>query len=605
MALMNPIDSKPARKIALRSSVFVMMLWGLSGCEPSNVRPETAESTTIRPPISRPAPPVIERTLPQPATETPAQVVTPLISIPTVPTEALPADTYRDPVASRLDDAQQALSARDPTGALDQINSLPLDALPESQVQEALRLKESAFEALELPVLAIQMGLEQLARMPDPMDSDRLSALIDKTRALPPTLQQLHRRSGGQLAGLIDALALGPVPPESAIARWQRRYPNHLILRSDLAEFAALRAPTDSIPRITVVLPFTGPLGPAGRAVRDGLIAAWVTTPKARSVELSFVDSTTLPDDQLAQLVEGLTTDLIIGPLDRQQLLLLARQPSQIPILGLNRLPQGELAQDQLFQLALAIEDDATSAIEWASQLTPSPRVLGLVSDTTLGDRAATALIREGTAIGGSSAGIYVLNGEDNGQIIADALGVTASETRRQELSRLIGLPLTSTPRTRKDLTAVVVQSDAQTSRQIRPLLTYYYLEQTPVFLMGGYSTAIRSYGEDLANSSLLVTPWDLGTPLKTGLATARPEVDAPIGALMALGADALNAAIRILRGETLNFAGETGYLSLNSDGVLTRQLHRLDVDQRGQLSVTPWSPRPINQPMEASERAF
>jgi uncharacterized protein len=523
--------------------------------------------------------------------------------ISTIP-PAIPMPTL-DPVSERLSDAEQALADQQPTVALERINSLPLDTLSESDMQRALLLKERTFDALDLPVLAIQTGLERLQRAPDPIDEATLQSLINRARALPDELRQLPRRSGSQLAGVIDALALGTNPSKSAVARWQRRYPKHLLTRTELDDFQALRSPVTGPPRITVLLPLTGPLGTAGRAVRDGLVAAWTEHAEKEALELSLVDSTTLSHSALTQLAEGISSDLIIGPLDRAQLMQLAQTASQIPILGLNRLPDDNLGHDQLFQFALAVEDDASSAIEWAQRSTAAPRVLALVSDSPLGDRTAMALKRELTAIGGSTAGIYVMGTADNGALIADALGVNASESRRRDLSRLIGLPLTGTPRIRQDLTAVVVQSDAQTSRQIRPLLAYYYLREVPVYVMGGFSPALESYADDLANSSLLVTPWDLGTPLKDQLRPIRPEADAPIGTLMALGADAFEVARRILQGEPLTFLGETGYLALNPQGVFTRQLHRLDIDRRGELTARPWLPSRPLAPVETSERAF
>lgn len=605
VALNNNICAKPARKIALRSSVFVCAAWILSGCQPEQTsRTDASRPSVARPPVidSVPSTPVDPR--PQVVIEPTPRVepVQPILSQPEAPKEPL---VRIDPVADRLAEAAQALAEGTPTKALERINSLPLDALSASEIQQALTLKEQAFDALELPVLAIQTGLERLFRQSDPIAPDTLEVLVDRANTLPDDLKQLHRRSGSQLAGVIDALALGSAPNPAEVARWQRRYPNHLLSRVPLARFSAFQAPIVGTPKMTVLLPLTGPLGTAGRAVRDGVVAAWADSSKTVPIELSVVDSTTLSNPELSQLAEGLTTDLIVGPLDRNRLAHLAEATSQIPILGLNRLPVESLGHDQLFQFALAIEDDASSAVEWAQQRSPSPRILALVSDSPLGDRTVTALQTELAAIGGSLAGVYVMTEADKGALIAEALGVDASNTRRRDLSRLIGLPLTSTPRIRQDLTAVVVQSDAQTSRQIRPLLTYYYLRDVPVFVMGGYSSALPTYSEDLADSSMLVTPWDLGTPFKAQLRSVRPEVDAPIGALMALGADAFEAARRILSGEPLTFRGETGHLALNAQGIFTRQLDRLEVDRRGRLTAIPWEPGLPSSALETSERAF
>lgn len=605
VALNNNICDKPARKIALRSSAFVCLAWILSGCQPE----QTRRTDASRPILT--TPPVVESLPSQSVDPTPNIVIEstpqvtadqPIISQTEAPAESL---IRLDPVTERLNEAAQALAEGTPTTALERINSLPLDALSTAEIQKALALKEQAFDALELPVLAIQTGLERLFRQTDPIEPEALETLIARAQALPDDLKQLHRRSGSQLAGVIDALALGQAPNASQVARWQRRYPNHLLSRVPLPRFSAFQAPLVGTPKITVLLPLTGPLGTAGRAVRDGVVAAWAETSETETMDVSVVDSTTLSDAELSQLADGLSTDLLIGPLDRNRLARLAEATSQIPILGLNRLPAETLGHDQLFQFALAIEDDASSAVEWARQRTPSPHILALVSDSPLGDRTVTALNNELTAVGGRLAGVHVMTEADKGELIADALGVNASDSRRRALSRLIGIPLTSTPRIRQDLTAVVVQSDAQTSRQIRPLLTYYYLRDVPVYVMGGYSSALATYSEDLANSSILVTPWDLGTSLKAQLRSIRPEVDAPIGALMALGADAFEAARRILKGEPLTFRGETGYLALNAQGIFTRQLDRLEIDRRGQFTAIPWTPALSSSTLETSERAF
>jgi outer membrane PBP1 activator LpoA protein len=108
---------------------------------------------------------------------------------------------------------------------------------------------------------------------------------------------------------------------------------------------------------ILVLLPEHGVLAPAANRVKEGLLAAYY----AGSLQppLRFVDTTDQPMDILLAKEIRSTTDLVIGPLSREQVGELVNISSiQVPILALNQVAQ---TQKNVWQFALAPDEDAQS----------------------------------------------------------------------------------------------------------------------------------------------------------------------------------------------------------------------------------------------------
>ncbi|MGB1849654.1 MAG: hypothetical protein ACPHKJ_05530, partial [Litorivicinaceae bacterium] len=72
------------------------------------------------------------------------------------------------------------------------------------------------------------------------------------------------------------------------------------------------------------------------------------------------------------------------------------------------------------------------------------------------------------------SGGDFALDKKKPEVAITEAFGVTDSNNRRREISKMLGLRLEHTPRIRQDMTAVVVHTDPKKAQQIRPLLDFF-----------------------------------------------------------------------------------------------------------------------------------
>lgn len=116
--------------------------------------------------------------------------------------------------------------------------------------------------------------------------------------------------------------------------------------------------------RLAVLLPLSGPLAGAGRAVLDGVLAAHFQETRERP-QLRIIDtlSTTEGADRAYAQAEADGAERVLGPLNRDSVTaLFSREQHKLPVLALNRStlppPPGSVS------FALAPEDDAVAAAE-------------------------------------------------------------------------------------------------------------------------------------------------------------------------------------------------------------------------------------------------
>ncbi len=110
---------------------------------------------------------------------------------------------------------------------------------------------------------------------------------------------------------------------------------------------------------VLVLLPEHGSLAPAAKLVREGLSAAYYAG--TRRPALRFVDSSDQPMDILLAKEVKPGTELVIGPLEREQVGELVNITPAVPVLALNEVPQ---TQRNVWQFALAPDEDATALLK-------------------------------------------------------------------------------------------------------------------------------------------------------------------------------------------------------------------------------------------------
>ncbi len=336
--------------------------------------------------------------------------------------------------------------------------------------------------------------------------------------------------------------------------------------------------------KVALLLPLSGELAPAGKAVLNGYLAAYYAARAAGGAdhELVVMDLDTYPsasgayDEAVRQQVS-----IIVGPLSKESLADLAtRLERPIPILALNRIDQVLPASGSaLVQLSLSPEDEAVAVAELA--FGAGKRRAMIIGPTgEWGSKMETALTERWTALGGTvaSSATYTTY-DDYSNSIKSALSLEASEQRARDVSSMMDTKIEFTPRRRQDADVVfLLGRNGAEARSIKPLLAFHYAGNLPVYATSSiYSGVPDERNQDLNGVLLVETPWLLGAnpELRVPLAAADPG-GAGYTRLQALGADAflVHAGFaRLQSGADVLFRANTGLLSMDPNLRIQREL--------------------------------
>jgi uncharacterized protein len=383
---------------------------------------------------------------------------------------------------------------------------------------------------------------------------------------------------------------------EAGLRAWRALYPDHpaTVMLGELR-----RAHQDRLAypdRIAVLLPLSGRLAPAGRAIRDGLMAAFEELPQAARPTLRFFDT----DAGAAGAYYGAEdwrADMLVGPLTKENVQTVSDLQPRVPTLALNYLPEDARPQAGFFQFALAPEDEARQAARRASA-DGAVHVVALIPDSDLGRREMQAFRGELEANGGLlvSSQAYDPASNDYSTQIMRILGLDRGRLRRQRLRAVVGVPLEFEARRRQDVDAVFVVADSRQGRLIRPQLRFHYATDLPVYA----TSSVHDRPELLADRDMdgilfVEMPWILdpgagSQAAQAAIAETWPREAERRTRLHAMGFDAFRL-LPLLANQHPPMArplpGATGILSLDSGNRVRRELDWA-VFRRGRVVEVP-----------------
>ncbi|WP_262492565.1 penicillin-binding protein activator [Marinobacter sp. AL4B] len=367
------------------------------------------------------------------------------------------------------------------------------------------------------------------------------------------------------------------------IREWQNNWPGHPAAQT-LPKDLALMADISSLrpENIVLALPLNGPLASAGKAIRDGFIAAYYNDISANrsKTDIRVVDTTNQSFRDLYSKLSSGNADLIVGPLEKDGLTELADMNTlPVPVLGLNYLPSDSKAPSGLYQYGLSAEDEARQIAEQlaADNIT---RILALIPNGEWGDRVTSALTNKLQETGVTALHVQRFIPEDNLRAItADVLGVTASRQRAIDVERTIGLNVEFEPRPRQDAEAIVMVAAPTIARQFKPLFAFYFAGNLPVYAPSITYEGIPNPSRDRDLNNVIFTdiPWVLAgdNPLRSDAEQYLSGTKGQLGRLFAMGADAWQLSKRLPLLQQVKDAaidGHTGTLTMAPSGAIHRE---------------------------------
>lgn len=338
--------------------------------------------------------------------------------------------------------------------------------------------------------------------------------------------------------------------------------------------------------RVALILPLSGRLAPAGRAVRDGYLASYYA---ARKQGLAGFDVMILDQDSFESAGTAYDTavsqgaSIVVGPLSKDAVAEISAIPGlPVPVLALNRpedMPPPQAGSSALVQLSLSPEDEAADIASLAyGQGARNALVIRPQGDW--GSKVAQAFITRWTQLGGAVANSVTYSGrEDYSATVKEALDIPASEQRAQAVRDMLATAVEFNARRRQDVDAIfLLSSNGAEARSLKPLLAFHYAGNVPVYAISSiYSGRADPRDRDLDGTNLVEIPWLLGADPEVRQAIKEGSKDNnSYTRLHALGTDAflLQSRFRLLQaGPDALLRGNTGLLSMDPQLRIQREL--------------------------------
>jgi len=328
---------------------------------------------------------------------------------------------------------------------------------------------------------------------------------------------------------------------------------------------------SSQIESVSLLLPVSGPQAAAGKAVRDGFLAAAYEA-KARG---EFIPSLKVIDTQaennvVANYREAVESGAryVVGPLTKPGVEQLIAQASfSVPTLVLNETPQSLPAD--VIQFGLSPENDAHE-VAYKALERGHTKALVLAPKSAWGHRMQKAFYEAFQAGGGH---IVESASYDSPKTLASTVRHLLKVSDKEE-EIIDGKKAKIKPIPRTDADMIFLIGNSAQARQIKPILNFYYA-QMDVFAPPSAVSAVNNpmADRDLNGVYVVDSPWQLNhayewQTLKNRLSTEADFSDH--ARLYGMGVDAflLLRALPSLQNEHAQFNGVSGKLTVKNGRV-------------------------------------
>lgn len=444
-----------------------------------------------------------------------------------------------------------------------------------------------------------RIALDPLLNTETARRENRQAILADLDRLPTVTLtKKMQNTPFGPLQGWLDLVYINrlyandPTVFAQERRQWQLNYPQHPanMLFTAQKEYVPPKSLNASPSqqnhplKIALLLPNSGDLSSSAKAITNGFMAAKQNAQKTFNVPVT-VETYNTSGAQLPTLYKQAVSNganIVVGPLTKSDVEMLEKSVSlTVPTLGLNFTNNKAKSTKNLYQYALSPQDEAYQV---AKKMISDGRknIVMMTPAGAWGQSIATAFDHSFTTMGGKVIDRLAYSGNLNNldKSIKKLLRVSDEDRNRKKTTQAED-DTPKTPIRRQDVDAIFLVATPQEARQIKPLLSFYYAGDLPVYatshVYSGTPNPLRD--KDLNGILFCDTPWMLKQnadimKAKQLMHSGNPPTPAQKTRLFAFGYDAFQIATR-LSPFTLSqgyIQGTTGALYLN-DHQVYRQL--------------------------------
>lgn len=360
--------------------------------------------------------------------------------------------------------------------------------------------------------------------------------------------------------------------------KWQAENPNHPAALSPPQDFEIMASVEQMAPKkIVLMLPMSGKLERASQAIVDGFFASFYKQIQARP-EVHIVNV-----DDYATIQEALNAanqqqpDVIIGPLQKNNVAQISRLDLPYPVIALNQLDINQHPKN-LYHFSLNAEDEIHELIAFAKQEGATKAAILSTQDTWAlkqSDEFRAEAAKENVTITSNQS--YANTPRGRQDAIQKLLLVTESYARKRSIEKWIGTNVDSIARSREDLDYVYYIGKLNDAKQIRPLLDFYFADKIPMLASSTLNDSAPERStkpEDIER--ILFTEAPALTPKNTSLEVLPKNQSSNIlRRLQALGADSYLLANKYQLFTLLpstKISANTGIITMDENGIFHKR---------------------------------
>ena len=369
----------------------------------------------------------------------------------------------------------------------------------------------------------------------------------------------------------------------AAAQNWADDHRGHAITQNNFSELIHVYRNLFPAPaQVAVLLPTKGGLSSAARAIRDGILSAYLEQP-GNSV-LRFYSSGTNSESVMAAYLQaredGATQ--IVGPLRSSSAGVLASLVSPgVPILLLNEpteYPSLDPEQSTTVNSLTLSQTEEAMAIAESALSHGQNKAIMIIQDSAWGRRIETVFATRFEQGEGRISDITRFNSslEEHNDMLTRLLKIDESKQRKTDLQSRLGISLSFEPSRRADFDFIFMAANPTDGRELKPLLRFHDTGDVPVYAMGRIfdGKMQQASNQDLNGIVFPVTAWQLQISGKD-IPSLESIRGGSYGNLYALGQDAwqlLPWLPLMQKDPDLWFSGNIGALRMQADGHLERQ---------------------------------
>lgn len=393
------------------------------------------------------------------------------------------------------------------------------------------------------------------------------------------------------LAILVEQDNVSPQVLVQQLRQWKSEYRNHpatALLPSSIRQISD--TPGDHPKQIALLLPLTGRYAKPANAIKNGFLAAYYNAKKnnEQTPNLIIIDTAHKNIESAYQEAINKGANFVVGPLTKENITTLVKSTRlSVPTLALNSPTNLEgKSISNLYQFGLSPIDEARQAATKAWD-TRRHSALIIYPKTDWGQSIVNAFDTTWQSLGGQIAGsLTYSNQQELSKEIKRLMRVDIASADEKTLKKTLGEHLRYIPRRRKDIDVIFMVASPYMARQIKPMLSYYYAGNIPVYtisnIYSGHPNGHRDH--DLNGVHFPDMPWVLSARMKPNslneirehVKQVWPQSFESQPKLYALGVDAYDIIPKLNKMAMLPDLGTpaaTGTLYLNKNNHVYRQL--------------------------------